>query len=201
MEQNENVSLEWSDRDRRRWSTRIDVPLAFALKKQGFDFANHETFSQKIADPYDAADFAFAVHRSQCDAAGIDEATFLDLMTDIEGRFRMVLDACIDGAADFLARRGDLKRATIVRKAWTAAKLAEEAASKKLSSSKIDDAAAAAIQREANKIDAEIDRMIFGENWESSSESTANRSTGSDSEIYSTASKGLAAQPGTIPRQ
>ena len=200
-EQNEAPKLHWIDREERRWSTRVDVPTSIALRDAGYDLADHEAFANKIADPYLAADFAYTLHKKQCEVHGVTEPEFLDLITDEAGRIEEVIDACVEGAADFLSRLGDRQRATIVRKAWTAAQLASERSTEKLSSSKVDDAIEAAMHSAETKFDAAIDQFISGEISTNSSASTDSPSTASDSASSSIESKAGDEQPGSTHRQ
>lgn len=174
-------ALQWRDKDGQSWSTRVDIPTAQRLRSGGFNFVDHEAFAQKLADPFDAADFAIALHRGQWESRGLQEVEFLELITAEVGTIEQVLEASIAGVTDFLLRNGDSKTAAILRKAWEASKAANIVAVNKLNSSLVDEAITSEINRAADQVDQTLQQMISGETSIASSESTGATQLASDS--------------------
>ncbi|GAB5404299.1 MAG: hypothetical protein Aurels2KO_25300 [Aureliella sp.] len=165
--------LAWADDDARRWSTRIDVPLATELKEAGFDIKDHERLAKLLADPYDAADFVVAVHRRQWEKQGMSESEFLDLVTRRENTFSIVLDRTVAGLVDFFHRFRDVLRAGVVAKAIEAADMGRLATTRKVNSPKVDQALRAELERNERHVDERLDALISGETSGGLSENSA----------------------------
>ena len=164
--------LFWVDSENRKWHTYLDVPNARRIRQAGYDFINHDQFSETLLDPYRVLDFVTCFHEpSWRGALQITEEDFLGLIVDKPGRLEQVIGAVVRGLVDFFRRHRDELRARVMEKAWTAAQDGQAEIAEKLNSEICDQALKVQIAKATNKLDEVFEEMISGDSLTSSPES------------------------------
>lgn len=198
-EREQTKPLGWTDAGGNWWSTRLDVPAVARLKSEGYDIKDNQRLAAIFDDPYEAADFAAAVHRTQWEERGMSEVEFLVAITDTETRLGEVIAATVEGLIDFFLRFRDALRAGIVKKAVEASLLSSQAIEEKLQSEKVNQALEATLARRSAEVDANLDRIISGEISGDSLASSESHPQVLPFERYSPRSKGSVSHSGTTP--
>lgn len=174
----DSQALIWTDRDGRKWSTRLEIPEARRLKAAGFDIRNWPELQKLLASAELFLDFAVEYFRTQWTAGPrlMDEVDFMVLLTATETSLAEAKDVIVAGMADFFRRCGDVKFAAVLEKAVEVSRIELARMLEKINGPSVDKATGEMLA----KIDAEFDN-ILAESVEDFGESLAKRSASVES--------------------
>jgi hypothetical protein len=174
----DSKALVWTDRDGRKWSTRLEIPEARKLKAAGFDIRNWPELQKTLANPERFLDYAVEYFRPQWSAGSLvlDEVEFMVLLTATETSLAEAKDAIVAGMADFFRRCGDEKFAAVLEKAIAVGQIELQRTLAKINGPTVDEATAKML----DKFDAEFDKKLDAE-VENFGASLAKRSASAES--------------------
>lgn len=166
--------LNWTDADGRKWSTRLEIPQARALRDAGFDIRDVKSLQRFLGDPEQLLDFAVEYFRPQwskhADVIENDVA-FMVILTATDTSLAEAHAAMVAGILDFFRRTGEAKRVAVVESVLRVIETENQRMIAKLQGPEVD----AAASRLLDSIEKEFDKQLadaaidFGETFTKSS--------------------------------